>query len=33
MSRLGKKPITIPEKVKAEFKNGILEISGANGKL
>ena len=33
MSRLGKKPITIPEKVKAEFKNGILEVSGANGKL
>ena len=33
MSRLGKKPITIPEKVKVEFKNGILEVSGANGKL
>lgn len=33
MSRLGRKPITIPEKVKVEFKNGILEVSGANGKL
>ncbi|MDD2523400.1 MAG: 50S ribosomal protein L6 [Endomicrobiaceae bacterium] len=33
MSRLGKKPITIPEKVKAEFKNGILEVSGTAGKL
>jgi large subunit ribosomal protein L6 len=33
MSRLGKKPITIPEKVKVELKNGILEVSGANGKL
>ena len=33
MSRLGKKPITIPEKVKVEFKNGILEVSSANGKL
>ena len=33
MSRLGKKPITIPEKVKVEFKDGVLEVSGANGKL
>ena len=33
MSRLGKKPITIPEKVKIQLKNGILEVSGANGKL
>ncbi len=33
MSRLGRKPITIPEKVKAEFKNGVLEISGSTGKL
>ena len=33
MSRLGRKPITIPEKVKVEFKNGILEVSGATGKL
>lgn len=33
MSRLGKKPIVVPEKIKVEFKNGILEVSGANGKL
>ncbi|MDR2772427.1 MAG: 50S ribosomal protein L6 [Elusimicrobiota bacterium] len=33
MSRLGKKPLQLPEKVKAEFKNGVLEISGPNGKL
>jgi len=33
MSRLGKKPIVIPEKVKVELKDGILEVSGANGKL
>ena len=33
MSRLGKKPVQLPEKVKAEFKNGILEISGPLGKL
>ncbi|MDR3049068.1 MAG: 50S ribosomal protein L6 [Elusimicrobiota bacterium] len=33
MSRLGKKPIQLPEKVKAEFKNSILEMTGPNGKL
>lgn len=33
MSRLGKKPVNIPEKVKAEFKNGVLEISGPGGTL
>jgi len=33
MSRLGKKPIYISEKVKAEFKNGILELAGPGGKL
>jgi large subunit ribosomal protein L6 len=32
MSRLGKKPIQLSEKVKAEFKNSVLEISGPNGK-
>lgn len=33
MSRLGRKPIAIPEKIKVEFKNGILEVSGAKEKL
>ena len=33
MSRLGKKPLPIPEKVKAEFKNNILEVSGPLGKI
>ncbi|MDR3256481.1 MAG: 50S ribosomal protein L6 [Endomicrobium sp.] len=33
MSRLGKKPVQVPEKVKAEFKNGVLDISGPGGKL
>jgi large subunit ribosomal protein L6 len=33
MSRLGKKPIVVPEKIKVEFKDGVLEVSGANGKL
>lgn len=33
MSRLGKKPLPIPEKVKVEFKNGILEVQGPSGKM
>ena len=33
MSRLGKRPVQLPEKVKAEVKNGVLEISGPGGKL
>ncbi|MFC1500962.1 50S ribosomal protein L6 [Elusimicrobiota bacterium] len=33
MSRLGKKPLPIPEKVKAEIKGNILEVSGPLGKL
>jgi large subunit ribosomal protein L6 len=32
MSRLGKKPLPIPEKVKVEFKNHVLEIAGPLGK-
>jgi large subunit ribosomal protein L6 len=33
MSRLGRKSIAIPEKVKVEFKDGILEVSGLKEKL
>ncbi|MDR3274906.1 MAG: 50S ribosomal protein L6 [Endomicrobium sp.] len=33
MSRLGKKPVKIPEKVKVEFKNEVLEVTGPCGKL
>lgn len=33
MSRLGKKPLPIPEKVKVELKNDNLEISGPMGKI
>lgn len=33
MSRLGKKPVQIPEKVQAEFKNGVLTVTGPGGKL
>jgi large subunit ribosomal protein L6 len=33
MSRLGKKPITIPEKVKAEVQNGKITITGPKGTL
>jgi large subunit ribosomal protein L6 len=33
MSRLGKKPIQIPENVKAEFKNGVLGVIGPGGSL
>jgi large subunit ribosomal protein L6 len=33
MSRLGKKPVCMPEEVKAEFKKGILEVMGPGGKL
>jgi large subunit ribosomal protein L6 len=32
MSRLGKKPIPTPEKVKVEFKSQVLEITGPLGK-
>jgi large subunit ribosomal protein L6 len=33
MSRIGRKPITIPEKVKIESKEGLLEITGPLGKV
>jgi large subunit ribosomal protein L6 len=33
MSRLGKRPLPIPEKVKVEFKGHKLEISGPLGKI
>ncbi|MCL2389011.1 MAG: 50S ribosomal protein L6 [Elusimicrobia bacterium] len=33
MSRLGKRPVGLPEKVKAEFKNGVLTVEGPGGKL
>jgi large subunit ribosomal protein L6 len=33
MSRLGKKPVCMPEKVKAEFKKGMLEVKGPGGNL
>ncbi|GMO67370.1 MAG: 50S ribosomal protein L6 [Endomicrobiia bacterium] len=33
MSRLGKKPINIPENVKVEFKDKVLEVTGPGGKL
>ena len=33
MSRLGKKPLPIPDKIKAEFKNQIFEVVGPNGKI
>lgn len=33
MSRLGKQPLQIPDKVKVEYKNNIVEITGPMGKL
>ncbi|MFH1368590.1 MAG: 50S ribosomal protein L6 [Elusimicrobiota bacterium] len=33
MSRLGKKSLPIPEKVKVEFKNRVIEITGPLGKI
>lgn len=33
MSRLGNKSLPIPEKVKVEFKNHVLEITGPLGKI
>ena len=31
MSKIGKKPITIPENVEVQMKDGILKFKGANG--
>lgn len=33
MSRVGKKPIAIPEKVKVTYKNGELSVQGQKGEL
>jgi large subunit ribosomal protein L6 len=33
MSRIGRKPISIPTGVKVELKNGLIEVSGPKGKL
>jgi large subunit ribosomal protein L6 len=33
MSRLGKKSLPVPDKVKVEFKNRVLEITGPLGKI
>ena len=33
MSRIGREPITIPEKVKIESKNGLIEVTGPLGKI
>jgi len=33
MSRIGKKPVAIPEKVKAVIENGIIRVEGPLGKL
>jgi large subunit ribosomal protein L6 len=33
MSKIGRKPIAIPAKVKVELKDGLIEISGPKGRL
>lgn len=33
MSRIGKKPVAIPEKVKAVIENGVIRVEGPLGKL
>ncbi len=33
MSRVGKKPISIPEKTKVSYKDGLVTVQGANGTL
>lgn len=33
MSRIGKLPVAIPDKVKVEIKNGVVHVEGPQGKL
>ena len=33
MSRVGKKPIPIPDKIKVTYKNGFITVQGENGSL
>ena len=33
MSRIGRKPITVPGGVKINFKNNLVEVEGGKGKL
>ncbi len=33
MSRIGKKPVTVPKEVKIEVKDGIVNVSGPKGEL
>jgi large subunit ribosomal protein L6 len=33
MSRIGKKPISIPDKTKVTFSNGVVTVQGKNGSL
>jgi len=33
MSRIGKKPISIPDKTKVTFNNGVVTVQGKNGSL
>ena len=33
MSRVGKKPISIPEKTKVRYQNGVVTVQGPNGTL
>ena len=33
MSRIGKQPVAIPEKVDLKVNNGVVEVKGPNGQL
>ena len=33
MSRIGKKPITIPDKIKVDYKDRVITVQGKNGSL